>query len=160
MLLEMFFVNSELTVFIVSMMPLIELRGGILMGITLGLPPLESLFFAYIGSTLMIPFIYYLLLPILKILKKIKFLRSIVDKAMDRALGKKTYVEKYKLLGLAIFVAIPLPGTGVWMGTFLASIMRLSLKKTMLLVATGNLVAGLIITLLGFSMTNIVEKVI
>lgn len=156
----MFFVNAELTVFIVSMMPLIELRGGILMGITLGLPPLESLLFAYIGSTLMIPFIYYLLLPILKFLKKIKFLKIMVEKVINKAVGKKSYIEKYKLLGLAIFVAIPLPGTGVWMGTFLASIMRLKLKKTVLLVATGNFVAGLIITLLGFSMTNIVKKVI
>lgn len=160
MLLEMFFANKELTVFLISMIPLIELRGGILMGVTLGISPLNSLLLAYVGSTLMIPFIYYLLLPILRFSNGIKPLKSLVNRIMEKATLKKKNIGKYKLLGLAIFVAIPLPGTGVWMGTFLGSIMKLSLKKTFVLVATGNLVAGIIISLLGLSMTNIVEKVV
>lgn len=154
--------NDRLATFLVSIIPLIELKGGIVFARGAGLGFLESLLFAYLGSTAAFLFVYWLLKPILALLKKIKGVGRFADKienyfqnkaaeTLDKRekSGKKKRSETfYKALGVFIFVAIPLPMTGVWTGTAIAVFLNMKFKDVILPVALGNLVAGLIISAL------------
>lgn len=146
-----------------SLVPLIELKGGIVFARGVGFGFFEALGFAFIGSTLVFIPIYFLLRPILNLLKKIKWFNLFAlkiesyfaDKA-DETLkkqeeGKKKRKMSEKLLkqiGVFIFVAIPLPMTGVWTGTAIAVFLNLKFKDVILPVVLGNLSAGLIISAL------------
>ena len=141
---------------------MIELKGGIVFARGVGFNFFVALALAYLGSTLAFLFVYWLVKPILKLLKKIKWfntfalkIESYIQNKADNALkksenkAKKTKSVKFiKQLAVFIFVAIPLPLTGVWMGTAIAVFLNLSFKDTLLPVAIGNLVAGVIISLL------------
>ena len=147
---------------IMSVVPLIELKGAIIFARGVGLGFFKSLLLAYAGSTVVFVFIFFLLRPILDLLKKIKFVEKFAEKIenyftekADTTLkeredkNKKGLSERaLKMLGVFIFVAIPLPMTGVWAGTAIAVFLNLRFKETLLPVAVGNLVAGLIISLL------------
>ena len=148
---------------VMSFFPLIELKGGIIFARGASLGFFEALGLAYVGSTLAFFLIFFLLQPILKLLKKIKFIGRFADKVelyfKDKAaqtLEKRKSKNKnskisettIKALGVFIFVAIPLPMTGVWTGTAIAVFLGLKFKDTVLPVMAGNLVAGLIISLL------------
>ncbi len=146
-----------------SFVPLIELKGGIIFARGVGMGFFESLGIAYVGSTLAFFLIFFLLRPILALLKKIKWIGGFADNVEGYFKDKadetlKAQLEKnkknkmsesfLKKLGVFIFVAIPLPMTGVWTGTAIAVFLNLKFKETVLPVMLGNLVAGLIISLL------------
>jgi len=148
---------------VMSFFPLIELKGGIIFARGAALGFFEALGLAYAGSTLAFFLVFFLLQPILKLLKKIKFVKNLADKVelyfKDKAtetLEKRQQKNKnakisetmLKALGVFIFVAIPLPMTGVWTGTAIAVFLNLKFKDVVLPVMVGNLVAGLIISLL------------
>ncbi len=148
---------------IMSLIPLIELRGGIVFARSIGFSFLEAFILAYVGSTLVFIPIYFLFKPILKLLKKIKWFNGFAvkvenyfqDKAEDTLkkqqdnTAKKGLSERFKkILGVFIFVAIPLPMTGVWTGTAIAVFLDLKFKDAVLPIAFGNLIAGLIISVL------------
>lgn len=147
---------------VMSLFPLIELKGGIIFARGAGYGFFKSLGLAYIGSTIVVVPVFFLLVPVLNLLKKIKFVDKIAYKAenyfkvkaqetLDKqeekhADGKKTHGEVfYKAMGVFIFVAIPLPMTGVWTGTAIAVFLGLKFKEAWLPIAAGNLVAGLLI---------------
>ena len=154
--------DAHLATIIMSIVPLIELKGGIIFARGVGLNLFESFGLAYLGSTLAFIPVFFLLVPILNLLKKIKWFRVFADKIelyfkdkADEALikakksGKKARSEKfYKLLGTFIFVAIPLPMTGVWTGTAVAVFLGLKFKDAALPVIIGNFIAGAIISIL------------
>ena len=154
--------NDYIATSIMSLIPMIELKGGIVFARGVGFNFFVALALAYLGSTLAFLFVYWLVKPILKLLKKIKWfntfalkIESYIQNKADNALkksenkAKKTKSVKFiKQLAVFIFVAIPLPLTGVWMGTAIAVFLNLSFKDTLLPVAIGNLVAGVIISLL------------
>ena len=148
---------------IMSIVPLIELKGGIIFARSAGMGFLQAFGLAYVGSTIVFIPIYFLLKPILNLLKKVKwfsgfankvegFIVEKADNAMQKQLekkGKKTISEKLiKQLVVLIFVAIPLPMTGVWMGTAVAVFLGLKFKDVIIPILTGNLIAGLLISLL------------
>ena len=150
--------NDIIATIVMSIVPLIELKGGIIFARGAGLGILEALGLSYVGSTIVfIPF-FFLLRPILRWLKKIKFVETFANKiesyiqqkansAVDKQSGKKGRSENFiKQLAVFIFVAIPLPMTGVWMGTAIAVFLNMKFKDTILPIMLGNLVAGLIIT--------------
>ncbi len=161
-IIQDFIGNDKLATTLMSIIPLIELKGGIIFARGAGMDFFLSFIFAYVGSTLAFVFVYWLLKPVLALLKKIKFVKGFAQKAesyislkaqntlKERAEnGKKTHSEKfYKALAIFIFVAIPLPMTGVWMGTAIAVFLDMRFSETILPVALGNFVAGLIISLL------------
>ncbi len=112
--------SKELIVFATAALPIIELRGAIPFGIALGLPPITSFFFSLLGSMVPVPFLIWLIRPIFELLRKRESFRKIVDFLCERSLAKSHSVQKYGFWGLVIFVAIPLPGTGVWSGALVA----------------------------------------
>lgn len=147
---------------VMSLIPLIELKGGIIFARGAGYSFLESLGLAYLGSTAVAIPVFFLLVPLLGLLKKMKFVDKIAYKAENYFKNKaadtlKESAEKQKKrgrncsetflkqLGVFLFVAIPLPMTGVWTGTAIAVFLGMKFKDALLPIAFGNLIAGLLI---------------
>lgn len=137
--------SNEIALFLISMLPLIELKGSIPIGLAMDFKPIEAYLISLIGSTIPSIFILMWIMPIFDWMKKRKELKKLVDWAEKKADKKKDNIEKYEYWGLFLFVAIPLPGTGVWMGSLIASLLGLKRLKSFLIVALGNIIAGLII---------------
>ncbi|WP_343212801.1 MULTISPECIES: COG2426 family protein [unclassified Flavonifractor] len=138
---EMFFTM------LVSMVPIIELRGGVPFGTALGLPPGQALVASIIGNMIPIPFIIvYIRRIFLWMRRKSPKLNSLVDKLEKKAHLKGQKVTKYKYIGLWIFVAIPLPGTGAWTGALAAAFLDMPLRKALPSIFLGVVTAGLIMT--------------
>ena len=129
---------------LISMVPVVELRGGIPYGVGFGLPYWQAFVAAFIGNMLPIPIIMLLLRRIFDWLKTYEKTRGIVESLERRAHLKGEKVEKYRNLGLFILVAIPLPGTGAWTGTLAASLLDMRFRDTVIAVMLGVLLAGLI----------------
>lgn len=154
--------NDKIATLLMSFIPLIELKGGIIFARGAGLWFFESFFLSYLGSTIAFIPVFFLLVPILNLLKKIKWFKAFADKIelffKDKAAGALIKAEKsgkkartetfYKMLGTFIFVAIPLPMTGVWTGTAVAVFLNLKFKDAILPVVVGNFIAGAIISVL------------
>lgn len=133
-------------VFIVSMLPLIELRGSVIVGTAFGLPWLKVLIISIIGNLLPIPFILFYGQRLLDFLKKIPFLTKFVTGYEQKLLGKSDTIQKYVFYGLWLFVGVPLPGTGAWSGSVIASLLKIPPKKSFPAVICGVLTAGIIMT--------------
>lgn len=132
---------------LVSMVPVIELRGGVPFGTALGLSPAQALVSAIIGNMIPIPFIIvYIRRIFLWMRRKSVRLNDLVDKLERKAHLKGQKVTKYKYIGLWIFVAIPLPGTGAWTGALVAAILDMPLRKALPSIFLGVITAGIIMT--------------
>ncbi len=162
--------SPALTVFIFSMLPMVELKGAIPIGEALGFGLLKSAALAFLGSTFICIPIYFLLVPIIKLLKKIKFVSRLADGVegvLQRRAEKlsvnadgKAKLKRQLLFAIYAFVALPLPLTGVWMGTAIAVFLGLKFKEVILPIALGNLTAGCIITLITYLFRDYVEYII
>lgn len=150
-LLELFTdtIPGELTVFILSMIPVVELRGGIVAAKALDIELIKAFFICAAGTLLPIPFILLFIRQVMDWLKNTRFVR-LVDKLEAKAEKKIKQIEKYKTLGLVIFVAIPLPGTGAWSGALAAALMRMRFKNAMLSISLGTLIADFIMCLVSY----------
>lgn len=140
---------KELIVFVVSMIPILELRGSILAAGFLKMEFLSTFIIAVIGNFLPIPFILLFIDKIFLWLKKTR-LKNFVEKLESKALSKSEQITKYGKFGLFLFVAIPLPGTGAWTGSLIASLLRMKLKDALPWIFLGIVTAGLIMSLLSF----------
>lgn len=130
---------------LVSMLPIIELRGGLPFGVALGLPYYLAFPFAVLGNILPAPFIIVYIRKIFMIMRKLSpKLNSVVDKLEEKAHLKGEQVMKYETIGLWLFVAIPLPGTGAWTGSLAAAFLGMRLKKAFPAVLLGVITAGCI----------------
>ena len=130
---------------LVSMVPIIELRGGIPFGVALGLPYHLAFPFAVIGNVLPTPFIIVYIRRIFLMMRRyMPRLNGMVDKLEAKAHLKGQTVSKYKYIGLWIFVAIPLPGTGAWTGSLAAAFLNMRLRKAFPAVLMGVITAGCI----------------
>ena len=144
--------GKELIVFIISMMPILELRGGLIAAALLGLNVIPAFIICLIGNLLPLPFILWFITPIFNFLKKTKALNKFVTKIENKALKKKDKIEKAEFWGLLLFVGIPLPGTGGWTGTLIASLIDMDKKKAMTAATLGVLLAGLIVGIFSFGL--------
>ena len=144
--------GKELIVFLISLMPILELRGGLIAAALLGLDIAPAFIICIIGNLLPIPFILWFITPIFNKLKKTKHLSKLVNKIEKKALSKKDKIEKAEFWGLLFFVGIPLPGTGGWTGSLIASLIDMDKKKAMLAITCGVLLAGLIVGSLSFGL--------
>ena len=144
--------GKELIVFLISLMPILELRGGLIAAALLGLNIVPAFIICIIGNLLPIPFILWFITPIFNKLKKTKHLSKFVNKIEKKALSKKDKIEKAEFWGLLFFVGIPLPGTGGWTGSLIASLISMDKKKAMLAITCGVLLAGLIVGSLSFGL--------
>ena len=136
--------------FLLSMVPIIELRGAIPLGAGLGLPWYINYIVCVIGNFLPVPFILLFIRAILNWMKKVPKLDKIAIWLEARAAKKSDKVNKYATLGLLVFVALPLPGTGAWTGSLVAALMEMRLKHSLLSVFCGVLIAGVIVTLIAY----------
>ena len=137
--------------FLVSMVPIIELRGALPIATGMGVEWYIALPVAIIGNIIPVPFIIIFIKKIFAWMSKQKgFLAKIVVKMEEKAFSKKDTIEKYGPWGLWLFVAIPLPGTGAWTGALIAAMMGISLKKSFPAIATGVLTAGVIVAFVSY----------
>lgn len=142
--------GKELIVFIISLMPILELRGGLLAASLLNLNPITSFIICFIGNLIPVPFILWFITPLFERLKKTKKLSKLVGKIEAKANSKKEQIEKREFWGLLLFVGIPLPGTGAWTGSLVASMIGMDKKKSLLAIFLGIVLAGVIMMLLSF----------
>mgnify|MGYP002508303523 CR=1 FL=1 len=142
--------TKYLIVFLISMVPLIELRGAMVYAAVAGMPFLPSLICCVIGIILPVPFLIKFAKAVLFYLSKIDKIGWLFQKIIDRGNEKAVKVRKAELLGLFAFVAIPLPGTGGWTGALIAALMDLRMKKCLPIIALGVFIAGLIMSLITY----------
>lgn len=141
---------------LVSMVPIIELRGGIPFGVALGLAPWKAFVAAIIGNIFPLPFILVYIRRIFQWMRRnMPRLDKLVDSLERKAHLKGRIVSKYKYLGLAIFVAIPLPGTGGWTGALAAAFLNMQLRRAFPALLLGVLIAGFLVTGITFGFTAI-----
>ena len=151
---------EELIVFIVSMLPLIELRGGLILAPFLGMPMWTAIPICLAGNILPIPFILWFITPIFNWLKKTKLFRPLVEKLEAKSLGKSDRIQKYEFWGLVLFVGIPIPGTGAWTGALIASLLNVKIKKAFPAIILGLLLATTIMCIITYFIPWIIEEVL
>ncbi len=143
-------IPEEVIPFIISLFPVLEIRGGMIASLALGIDFIPAFIVCYLGNIIPIPFILLFIRKIFALMRKSKRLTKIVEKMEARADKKKDTMLKYKEWGLLLFVAIPLPGTGGWTGALIAALMDLRIKKAFPIICLGVLIAGLIMSLLTY----------
>lgn len=148
--------SPEGVVFFISMLPLLELRGGILAASFLQLDYINGALICLIGNILPIPFILLFITPLFTRLKKTKLFKPIVESIENKAMGKSDQIQKYEFLGLMLFVGIPLPGTGAWTGALIAALLSIKLKKAVPAIFLGIMLALLIMSIIGYGIPYII----
>lgn len=147
----------QLIVFIVSMVPIVELRGGLIASALLGLPLWEGVLFCLAGNLVPVPFILYFITPVFNWLKKTKLFRPMVEKLEAKSMGKSEKIQKYQFWGLVLFVGIPLPGTGAWTGGLIASMLNIKPKKALPAIFLGLLLATTIMCIITYGIPALVK---
>ncbi len=143
-------IPAQLIPFLVSLFPVLELRGGMIAARALNIDFIQAFIVCYLGNMIPIPFILLFIRKIFALMRKVKFFGKIVDKLEARADKKKDTIVKYQEWGLLIFVAIPLPGTGGWTGALIAALMDLRMRKCLPIIGIGVFIAGLIMSLITY----------
>lgn len=150
-------VPNEIKLLIVSMLPIVELRGAIPLGATLlDMGMLETFLISAIGNILPVPFLILLTRPIFNWLKKTRLFSGVVHKLESKVQSKGDKVMKNAAFGLFLFVAIPAPGTGAWTGSMIAALFDMRFKYALPSIIAGVIVAGIIMTVASFGLTSLV----
>ena len=145
-------VGKEMIIFLISMVPILELRGGLLAASFLNIDIVRAIWFCVIGNIIPVPFILLLITPVFRWLKSTRTFRPMVEKLESRAMGKSEQIEKYQFWGLVLFVGIPLPGTGAWTGSLIASLLGVRFKKAFPAVLLGIVIATVIMSVLSYGL--------
>ena len=144
--------GKEIIIFIISLMPILELRGGLIAAALLDLNPVTSYIISIIGNVLPVPFILWFINSILEWMRKSKKFNKIA-KWLDKKVEKnKDKIEKFGFWGLVLFVGIPLPGTGAWTGCLVAAVLEMDRKKSFFAAMIGILIASIIMMVLSFGL--------
>ena len=144
--------SKELLVFLISMVPILECRGGLLAAAGLGVDIMKAVPICIIGNLLPVPFILWFITPIFNWMKKTKLLRPLVEKIEKKAEGKTDKLENGAFWALVLFVGIPLPGTGAWTGALIASMLNMKFKKAFPAVIIGVLLATVIMSVVSYGL--------
>lgn len=147
-------ISPELIIFIISLFPILELRGGLIAAGLLNIPFFKAFVMCFIGNMLPVPFILLFIRKIFEVMKRSKPLQKLVKKMEQKAEKNSDKILKYELWGLLLLVAIPLPGTGAWTGALVAALMDMSLKRSLPTIAAGVLIAGLIVSALMYGVVG------
>ena len=143
-------VSKEMICFIISLMPILELRGGMIAASILNVPFKNAVFYCVLGNIIPIPFILIFLNKIFDMLEKNVHTKKLVLYFKNKADKHKAQIEKYGYLGLILFVGIPLPGTGAWTGSLVASILKLDIKKSFICILIGIILALIIMSIISY----------
>ncbi len=152
-------INHDIALFIISMIPVIELRGGIIAAALMGVPVARALMICIFGNIVPIPFILLFINKIFELMKKYNIAKGLVERLENRAMGKSEKIQKYEFLGLVLFVGIPLPGTGAWTGALIASLLRIKLKKSVPAIFCGILLASFIMVTVSYIIPAIISQI-
>ncbi len=153
-------IKKALLVFLLSMVPVIELRGSIPLGIGYDLNPWLVYALSVVGNMVPVPFILLFIRKIFQWMKRFPRLARIAEKFEARAAKKSGAVKKSETIGLCLLVAIPLPGTGAWTGALVAALMNMRMKRALPTIFVGVLLAGLAVTLAVLLGGGILRKII
>lgn len=146
------YVSEEVVIFIISMFPILELRGGLLAASLLKVPIIKAIPLCIIGNLIPIPFILIFIKKIFSWMKKFKIFRGLIEKLENRAMSKSGKVTQYEFMGLVLFVGIPIPGTGAWMGSLIAALLEMDTKKAILAELLGIAIATIIMSILSYGL--------
>ena len=146
------YVSKEAVVFIISMIPILELRGGLIVSKLLEVPITTAIPLCIIGNIIPIPFILLFIKQIFKWMKKIRLFRGLVEKLEQKAMGKSDNIKKYEFWGLVLFVGITLPGTGAWTGSLIAALLDIDFKKAVLAELLGIAIATVIMSIFSYGL--------
>lgn len=147
--------SEELVVFLISMLPVLELRGGLLAASWMEIPLWRAAAVCIAGCFLPVPFILLLIRRILRWMKRFALTKRLAARLEEHALEKSDEIRRYEFWGLMIFVGVPLPGTGAWTGSLIAALLGIRFSKAVLAIFIGILLSaammsGLSYGLLGF----------
>lgn len=145
------FSSPAFIIFIISMLPVLELRGGLIAASLLGVDWRLAMIICIIGNLVPVPFILIFMKRIFKYMKKTGF-SYIVDKLENKANKSSEKILKYETWGLYLFVAVPLPGTGAWTGSIVASLLGLKVKNSFFSILLGVLTAGIIMAIFSYGL--------
>ena len=149
------YVSKEAVVFIISMVSILELRGGLIVSKLLEVPITTAIPLCIIGNIIPIPFILLFIKQIFKWMKKIKLFRGLVERLEAKAMGKSDSIKKYEFWGLVLFVGIPLPGTGAWTGSLIAALLDVDFKKAVLAELLGIAIATIIMSIFSYGLLGV-----
>ena len=146
-------VGKEFIIFLISMVPILDLRGGLLAAgpALLDVPMWQAIPICFIGNLVPIPFILLLITKIFDWMKGTKKLKPLVEKLEHKAMNQSANIEKYEFWGLVAFVGIPLPGTGAWTGALIAALLGIRFRKAFPAIVLGLVVATVIMTILSYT---------
>jgi len=146
--------GKSITIFILSLLPIIELRGGLIAAALLKVSFVKAFIICFIGNILPVPFILWFIRKILDWMRNIKFFKKFVKWLDKKVENKKGQIEKYGFWGVVLFVGIPLPGTGAWTGSLIAAMLDMNKKKAFLAALIGVLLAGVIMSIFSYGILN------
>ncbi len=149
-------IPKELIIFIISMFPILELRGGMIAAKLLDVELLKAFVICYMGNIIPIPFILLFIRRIFQFLKKFKKIGGLIEKLEVRSMRKSEKVKRWRNWGLLAFVAIPLPGTGGWTGALIAALLDIRIKTSFPIIALGILIANLIMSIFSYGLLGLI----
>ncbi len=150
-------IAGEWIVFVISLFPVLELRGGLIAAAILGIEWQRAFIYCFIGNMLPIPFILFFIRKIFELLRKTKSFGKLVDKLENKADKHRDKIDKYRLWGLFLLVAVPLPGTGAWTGALVAALMDIRIRHAFPVIAAGVIVAGIIVATISYGVAGIIS---
>ncbi len=149
---------GELVIFITSMIPILELRGGLLVASAMGVPIWLAIPICIVGNMIPVVLILLFITPIFNLMKRAKFLRPLVHKLENKANGKNAKkIQNAEFWGLVLFVGIPLPGTGGWTGALIASLLNVRFWKAITAIFLGLILATIIMSCISYGIPWLVS---
>lgn len=139
-------------VFLISLMPILELRGGLIAAALLDIKPLPAYIICIIGNLIPIPLILWFLDYVFDFMKKHNIMKKFVLFCERKGKEKQESIEKYGFWGLVLFIGVPLPGTGAWTGCLIATLLRMDKKKAFLAAILGVIMASIIMMLVSYGL--------
>ena len=147
--------NKVIGIFLISMLPIIELRGAIPIGVAIGLPWYLNMIVSIIGNMLPVPFILLFSVKAFEFMKKHNIMVKFIEKIENRAKKRSEGLATGEFIGLMLFVAIPFPGTGAWTGALIAALLQFNRKRSFFYIGLGVVIAAAIMTLASYGVISL-----
>lgn len=147
--------NKMFGIFLISMLPVVELRGAIPVGAAIGLPWYLNMIVSIVGNLLPVPFILLFSVKAFEFMKKHNILVKLIEKIENRAKKRSEGLATGEFIGLMLFVAIPFPGTGAWTGALIAALLQFERKRSFIYITLGVLIAAAIMTAASYGVISL-----
>ena len=147
--------NKLFGIFLISMLPVVELRGAIPVGAAIGLPWYLNMIVSIVGNLLPVPFILLFSVKAFEFMKKHNILVKFIEKIENRAKKRSEGLATGEFIGLMLFVAIPFPGTGAWTGALIAALLQFERKRSFIYITLGVLIAAAIMTAASYGVISL-----